>query len=94
MTRHLTSNVATLMLVAHVEQEGVWLVEGGMARLADALARLAERHGAVFRYGAEVERIDATGGRASSVTLATGERIEAAFGRKLSGRLRFFGSGW
>ncbi len=30
---------ATLMLVAHVEREGVWLVEGGMARLADALAR-------------------------------------------------------
>ena len=29
---------ATLMLVAHVEQEGVWFVEGGMQRLADALA--------------------------------------------------------
>lgn len=68
---------ATLMLVAHVEQEGVWLVEGGMARLAEALARLAGRHGAEFRYGAEVARIDAAGGRASGVTLAGGERIEA-----------------
>ncbi len=29
---------ATLMLVAHVEQEGVWIVEGGMQRLAEALA--------------------------------------------------------
>ncbi|WP_158044749.1 1-hydroxycarotenoid 3,4-desaturase CrtD [Skermanella pratensis] len=68
---------ATLMLVAHVEQDGVWLVEGGMARLAEALARLAERHGAVFRYGAEVAKIDTTGGRTSGVTLASGERIEA-----------------
>ena len=28
------------MLVAHVEREGVWIVEGGMARLAEALAEL------------------------------------------------------
>ena len=34
---------ATLMLVAHVEQEGVWQVEGGMHRLAEALASLAGR---------------------------------------------------
>ena len=33
---------ATLMLVAHVEREGVWIVEGGMARLAEALARTRE----------------------------------------------------
>ncbi|TVQ68848.1 MAG: FAD-dependent oxidoreductase, partial [Chromatiaceae bacterium] len=32
---------ATLMLVAHVEQEGVWMVEGGMARIPEALASLA-----------------------------------------------------
>ena len=44
---------ATLMLVAHVEQEGVWLVEGGMHRLAEALAELAQRRSAPrFRYGA------------------------------------------
>ena len=30
---------ATLMLVAHVEQEGVWLVEGGMHRLAAGAGR-------------------------------------------------------
>ena len=34
---------ATLMLVAHVEQDGVWLIEGGMHRLAVALAELAAR---------------------------------------------------
>ena len=48
---------ATLMLVAHVEQEGVWLVEGGMQRVADALATLAEARGATIRYGAEVASI-------------------------------------
>ncbi|SDD89207.1 1-hydroxycarotenoid 3,4-desaturase CrtD [Belnapia rosea] len=68
---------ATLMLVAHVEQAGVWLVEGGMHRLALAMARLAEAHGARFRYGAEVAEIEARGGRVSGVVLAGGERIAA-----------------
>lgn len=42
---------ATLMLVAHVEREGVWLVEGGMARLAEALWRAAAAQGrrSIFR---------------------------------------------
>ena len=51
------SRPATLMLVAHVEQEGVWLVEGGMHRLARALADLAQARGATFRYGREARRI-------------------------------------
>jgi 1-hydroxycarotenoid 3,4-desaturase len=67
---------ATLMLVAHVEQEGVWLVEGGMHRLAQALQHLAEAGGARFRFGAEVRRIEA-GGRTSGVVLADGERLAA-----------------
>ena len=65
---------ATLMLVAHVEQEGVWLVGGGMHRLAQAMAALAQRLGAVIRYGAEVADITITAGRATGVTLRTGER--------------------
>ncbi len=68
---------ATLMLVAHVEQEGVWLVEGDMRKLADALASLAASRSAVFRYGASVERIAVENGRAAGVVLSTGERIEA-----------------
>ena len=68
---------ATLMLVAHVEQDGVWLVEGGMHQIAAALARLAARHGAIFRYGAGVAEIAVAGGRVAGVSLATGERIEA-----------------
>jgi 1-hydroxycarotenoid 3,4-desaturase len=69
---------ATLMLVAHVEQDGVWLVRGGMQRIARALASLAERRGATIRYGAEVREIVVERGRATGVMLADGERIAAA----------------
>ena len=68
---------ATLMLVAHVEQEGVWLVEGGMHRLAAALARQAAAQGAVFRYGADVAEVLTRGGRVAGVRLAGGEQIAA-----------------
>ena len=69
---------ATLMLVAHVEQEGVWSVAGGMHRLARALETLATRQGAAFRYGAEVHGIETNGGRVSAVKLASGEVISCS----------------
>ncbi|MFB2552387.1 1-hydroxycarotenoid 3,4-desaturase CrtD [Ensifer soli] len=47
---------ATLMLVAHVEQAGVWIVEGGMSVLARRLAKIAADLGVTFHYG---ERVDA-----------------------------------
>ena len=68
---------ATLMLVAHVEQEGVWLVDGGMQRLADALQRVAAAHGVRFRFNETVCSISVDHGRASGVTLGSGERISA-----------------
>ncbi len=68
---------ATLMLVAHVEQTGVWLVEGGMHRIATVMASLATGRGARIRYDAEVAGIVAERGRCSGVRLAGGERIEA-----------------
>jgi 1-hydroxycarotenoid 3,4-desaturase len=68
---------ATLMLVAHVESEGVWLVEGGMHRLAVALAALAQGLGARFRYGTGVQAITRRGGRADGVLLSDGERLAA-----------------
>ncbi len=68
---------AILMLIAHVEQRGVWFVEGGMHRLAVALADLAARHGTVFRYGSEAREVNVSGGRVAGVTLATGERFDA-----------------
>jgi 1-hydroxycarotenoid 3,4-desaturase len=68
---------ATLMLVSHVEQDGVWLIEGGMQRAADALATLAQARGATIRYGAEVASINVENAGAAGVMLATGERISA-----------------
>ena len=68
---------ATLMLVAHVEQQGVWRVEGGMHRLALALARLAAERDAAFRYGVAVEEIGVSGGRVAGVRLSNGERLPA-----------------
>lgn len=68
---------ATLMLVSHVEQAGVWLPEGGMQRLADALAALAEANGARFQYNTSISEITVDGSRATGVTLDTGERLDA-----------------
>lgn len=68
---------ATLMLIAHVEQDGVWLVKGGMRRVAEAVRSLAEGQGATFRFDAEVRRILVARGRAAGVELVDGERIEA-----------------
>ncbi len=68
---------ATLMLIAHVEQEGVWLVEGGMAELAGALRRLAEARGAEFRFDRRVARILVAGGRAAGIETDDGERVAA-----------------
>ncbi len=68
---------ATLMLVADVEQQGVWYVEGGMHALAQALAGLAAANGAVIRYGAAVCEIAVQAGRVSGVRLASGEAVAA-----------------
>jgi 1-hydroxycarotenoid 3,4-desaturase len=69
---------ATLMLVAHVERAGVWIVDGGMKALAVALAELATALGVEFRYGAEVDTILVDSGRAAGVHLADGETVPAA----------------
>jgi 1-hydroxycarotenoid 3,4-desaturase len=68
---------ATLMLVAHVEMDGVWSIDGGMNRLAQRLASLAAARGARVCYGTRVESIDAHGGRVRGVVLADGTRLPA-----------------
>jgi 1-hydroxycarotenoid 3,4-desaturase len=68
---------ATLMLIAHVEARGVWLIEGGIHALAKALGSLAERQGARVRTGAPVAEILTAQGRTSGVRLASGEVIPA-----------------
>jgi 1-hydroxycarotenoid 3,4-desaturase len=68
---------ATLMLVAHVEQDGVWLVDGGMHRIAQTLAALARQRGATLRFDAPVDEILVRGDAACGVRLAGGETLAA-----------------
>jgi len=69
---------STLMLIAHVEQAGVWRIPGGMARLARALTRVAEKQGVRFIFGRQIAAIDMAGGRVSGVRWENGEILEAA----------------
>ena len=68
---------STLMLVAQVEMDGVWSVEGGMTALADMLAKLATAQGASLRLGCTAQRIDVRQGRVCGVELTTGEYLPA-----------------
>ncbi len=68
---------ATLMLVAHVEQDGVWIIEDGMHALAKALEGIARENGAKFTYGTEVEEVLTQAGRISGVRLRSGDVLEA-----------------
>ncbi|MDT8280660.1 MAG: FAD-dependent oxidoreductase, partial [Erythrobacter sp.] len=68
---------ATLMLIAHVEAQGVWLIDGGIHALAEALATLAEQQGARVRCNAPVAEVLTSNGRASGVRLSSGEVIAA-----------------
>jgi 1-hydroxycarotenoid 3,4-desaturase len=68
---------ATLMLIAHVEAEGVWLIDGGMSALSRALEELGKRNQAKFRYQSRVDQIIVEHGRATGVVLASGERLSA-----------------
>ncbi len=68
---------ATLALIAHVEQAGVWTVDGGMKSLARALSDLACASGAKVRFATAVSEIIIRNGRTCGVKLESGEVIEA-----------------
>lgn len=68
---------ATLILIAHVELAGVWQIQGGMYRLAEALERTARRLGVVFHYHTTVAAIVTEQARARGVVLADGQRLPA-----------------
>ena len=69
---------ATLMLIAEVEMQGVWVIDGGMSALAQAIARLARQHGVSIRQECECQAILMDQGKVSGVELTTGERIAAS----------------
>ncbi len=68
---------ATMMLIAHVEQSGVWRIEGGMRQLADALVGLIKQHGGKIFYESTVSDLIINKGRVSDVRLASGEQVSA-----------------
>jgi 1-hydroxycarotenoid 3,4-desaturase len=61
-----------LMLIAHVEQRGVWTVDGGMYRIVESLVDLLKRRGVALRFGCEAAEILVSEGRAAGVRLADG----------------------
>jgi len=66
---------ATFMLVAHVEQAGVWYVQGGLHRLATQLAALALAKGARLRFATGIAELLITQGRVAGVQTEAGERV-------------------
>lgn len=66
---------AVLALIWRAEANGVWAVQDGMYRLAEALAALAARRGVTLRYGARARRIIRQGGRVTGVQLEMGETL-------------------
>jgi len=69
---------ALLSLIWRAEEHGVWRVEGGMHRLAAALAEIAEGLGVTFDYACPAARIERQGGGVSAVITKDGARIAAA----------------
>ncbi|WOJ98021.1 phytoene desaturase family protein [Congregibacter brevis] len=68
---------ATLMLIAHVEQEGVWLVDGGMRAVAVALRELAESLGVRFSFDEGVRQIMMEANRAVGVLTEQDRELRA-----------------
>jgi 1-hydroxycarotenoid 3,4-desaturase len=68
---------ATLMLVAHLEQQGVWAVDGGMQRIAVALETLAKSTGVDIHTSSHVAEIVTSSGSAIGVRLADGGTLKA-----------------
>jgi phytoene dehydrogenase-like protein len=77
-----SSGTAYVMLHHHIGdvdgQAGAWgFPRGGMGGVSNALAAAARSFGAEIRTGTDVARIRVSGGRATGVTLAGGEEIDA-----------------
>ena len=66
---------ATLMLIAHVEQRGVWQITGGMRQLANALTELLLSHGGQIHYDTSVDSIQLSDGQVQGVALASGDDV-------------------
>ena len=68
---------ATLMLIAHVEQDGVWQLPGGMRSLAKAMSDLSVSQGAQHIYEHAVTNLSRSQNRTWLAHLDSGETLEA-----------------
>lgn len=67
---------AVLALIWQAEARGVWAVQGGMHRLATAMADLAVGQGVDLLYGLTVRKIERQGARVSGVVLSDGRNLK------------------
>jgi phytoene desaturase len=70
--------VASILGVVALLRDGLFLPEGGMGTISDALAAAFHRHGGKLRLGSRVTRIVVEGGRARAVEVNGHERIDAS----------------
>ena len=70
---------ATLMLIAQVEMDGVWSIKGGMGKIPEVIAKLAQKKGCKFRYDSEVDYLELAGSQISGVHLKSGEFLECDY---------------
>lgn len=68
---------ATLMLVAHVERAGVWLLDGGMNAMVEALAAVATQNGAEIICKSNVDSISFRGKQVSGIQTEDGSFASA-----------------
>ena len=68
---------ALLSLIWQAEAGGVWRIEGGMAGLANGLAKAAADLGVEFSYGSAVQRVCRAGETGFRVRLADGSQFTA-----------------
>lgn len=68
---------ATLNLIAGLELQGVWLVQGGMKQLAHAYVDAARERGVEFKNNVHVSQIRLEGGVVQGVELDNNEVIDA-----------------
>ncbi len=65
-------------IIPYIEHAfGIYHVRGGLSRISDAMAAVAERNGATIRLASPVSKILVSDGAATGVRLESGEVIEA-----------------
>lgn len=68
--------LAIYAVIAYMDSvAGVYFPKGGMHAVPRAMAAAAEKHGVRLRYDTEVATVEHSGGRASAVITAAGERV-------------------